>query len=365
MQNGFGPRLSGYCWGRQLKHSSPALASGGCAVKLPRSIEIGGPHFPIAVLPLALGPVPIAELDLSVYVDGTLALDGSGTLKGAVSMQAFHKTAFDVICSGHGCGFKKHSIPVPDSAAESVQMQGVIHVRPAVYAALQLDFDIDLLRARAGPEPYLLGEIYGCSATSASQNTATGNSTQELYALTADLDWGIDLRAEALVGTDKVGESHIDLTKGHILFKDLAHSNALIPSLAGPAQGSVSQPALFNVKMPACYPYHDEIEYRGQWTGGATASTPAPATGSGFASVKPAGLALGPTQKNIGIGGTSSSLCTIESGEADCWNNPSAATTLDLAWPSAGAYSVTVVPVRDKHGRVFNAQAAQTDITIQ
>ena len=323
----------------------------------------GGPHFPIAVLPLALGPVPIAELDLSVYVDGTLSVDGNGTLNGAVQMQAFHKTAFDVLCNGHGCDFKKYSIPVPDSAAESVQMQGVIHVRPAVYAALQLDFDIDLLTMRAGPEPYLLGEIYGCSATSASQNTATGSSTQELYALTADLDWGIDLRAETLVGTDKVGESQTHRTTGHILFKDLAHSNALIPALAGPAQASLGQAALFNVKMPACYPYHDEVEYRAQWTGGATASSPA-AGSPAAASFKPAGLALGPMQRPTATGGTASS-CTIQSGEADCWNNPSAATALDLAWPSAGAYSVTVVPVRDKHGRVFNSQAAQSNITIQ
>jgi hypothetical protein len=324
----------------------------------------GGPHFPIAVLPLALGPVPIAELDLSVYVDGTLAVDGNGSLNGAVQMQAFHKTAFDLLCNGHGCDLKSHNIPVPDSAAESVKMQGVLHVRPAVYAALQLDFDIDALTVRAGPEPYLLGEIYGCSATSASQNSATGNSTQELYALTADLDWGIDLRAEALVGNDKVGEHKWDLTKGHILFKDLANSNALIPALAGPAQGGLGQAALFNVKMPACYPYHDEVEYRAQWTGGATASAPAPTGSTMKATIKPAGLPLGPMQRPTATGGTASS-CTIQSGEADCWNNPSAATALDLAWPSAGAYSVTVIPVRDKHGRVFNTQAAQTNITIQ
>lgn len=324
----------------------------------------GGPHFPIAVVPLALGPVPIAELDLSVYVDGTLAVDGNGTLNGAVQMQAFHKTAFDMLCNGHGCDLKRHNVPVPDSAAESVQMQGVIHVRPAVYAALQLDFDIDALTMRAGPEPYVLGEIYGCSATSASQNTATGNSTQELYALTADLDWGIDLRAEALVGTDKVGEHKWDLTKGHILFKDLAQSNALIPALAGPAQGSLAQAALFNVKMPACYPYHDEVEYRAQWTGRATASTPPAGSSTTAPSFKPAGLALGPMQRPTATGGTASS-CTIQSGEADCWNNPSTATALELAWPSAGAYSVTVVPVRDKHGRVFTSQAAQSNITIQ
>jgi hypothetical protein len=324
----------------------------------------GGPHFPIAVLPLALGPVPIAELDLSVYVDGTLAVDGSGTLNGSVQMQASHKTAFDVICNGHGCDLKSHNIPVPDSVAESVKMQGVIHVRPAVYAALQLDFDIDLLTMRAGPEPYLLGEIYGCSPTTARQNTATGNSTQELYALTADLDWGIDLRAEALVGTDKVGEHKWDLTKGHILFKDLVNSNALIPSLAGPAQGSLNQPALFNVKMPACYPYHDEIEYRAQWTGGATASTTAPNSGTMTATVKPTGLPLGPTQRPEVISGTAEA-CTLQTGEADCWNNPSAATALDLTWPSAGAYGVTVVPVRDKHGRVFTSQPAQGNITIQ
>jgi len=324
----------------------------------------GGPHFPIAVLPLALGPVPIAELDLSVYVDGTLSIDGSGAINGAVNMQAFHKTAFDLTCSGHGCNLNKHTIPVPDSAAESVQMQGVIHVRPAVYAALQLDFDIDAFTMRAGPEPYLLGEVYGCSATNASQSTATGNSTQELYALTADLDWGIDLRAEALVGTDKVGEQKWDLTKGHILFKDLVHSNALIPAISGPGQGALSQAAVFNIKMPACYPYHDQIEYRAQWTGNASAAAPTPASGSAAPILKPAGLALELVQRGSLTNGTSPS-CTSQVGEVDCWNDPVSATTLGLTWPSAGNYSLTVVPVRDRHGRVFNSAASQANITIE
>src|SRR5262249_35514636 len=142
----------------------------------------GGPHFPIEVIPIVIAGVPVAEMDVSVYVDGTVDVNGQGTLNGAMKVQTMENTSFDFQCSGQACSLNQHSVPAPVTATESVKVDGRIHVKPAVYAALQLDFDIDLLSARAGPQPFLLGEIYGCSSTTAAQSSAGTSSSQELYA---------------------------------------------------------------------------------------------------------------------------------------------------------------------------------------
>jgi len=332
------------------------------------TVPPGGTKIPVYVIPVVIGGVPIAELDVSVYLDGTVVVDGNGSLNGAVHLQGHEETAYQFNCGGGGCNGSAHRVSVPDTATESVQVQGRIHVRPAVYAALQLDLDFDLLSARAGPEPYLYGEIYGCAAASGSQSTGGASTSQDYNALTADVDWGLDLRAEAFAGTDKLGENKWRLTGGHLLFKDLAHSNALIPVLAGMTQPPLGQPAAYKVKMPACYPYTDQMKYQIAWTGGATATGLAPAANptsppNRFEQLSAAALVVKGAQE-----GTSSppASCTSQSGQAECWTDPLKDMPFSLAWPAAGSYNLTIMPMQDKHGRKFDSSAAsQTNISVQ
>jgi len=330
----------------------------------------GGPHFPIEIIPIVIAGVPVAEMDVSVYVDGTLDLDGEGRLDSTFTLEARQKTNFDFACSGKGCNLRSHSAPLPNTASEAVKLQGRLHVKPAVYVALQLDFDVDLLSARAGPQPYLLGELYGCGAASAAQTQGGSSTSQQFYALTADLDWGIELRSEALVANKIVAEAPriqlVPADKKHLYFKDLANSTALIPSLAGTLQPAAGQPASYKTKMPDCYPYTDPVEYRVNWTGGATAINSSSSKTSRDG--KPAATAA------IALSGKNSSpaaseapnACTIQPGQGDCWSNPLKDVSLDLDWPAAGAYSLTVTPVRDKHGRDFSLEkAAELSVTVQ
>ena len=311
----------------------------------------GGPHFPIEVIPIVIAGVPVAEMDVSIYLDGTVEVGGKGNLKGDVKMKAMETSAFDFQCDGKGCDLHQHTVALPETAAESVRIDGRVLVKPAVYAALQLDFDVDALSARAGPQPYLLGQLDGCSATTAAQTAGGPSSAQEQYGLAADLDWGVELRAEALVGPKKVGEKKWDLLSRHIAFQDLSHS--LVPVLTSSGQPAAGQAAAYRINMPACYPYRDQMEYALRWTGGASASQGA----SSSAPVAKAGVALPRLSPASDSTQSSSPACNLGSGQGDCWGDPLKGISLDLAWPAAGNYTLSVVPVRDKHGRVFNSSA--------
>lgn len=318
----------------------------------------GGPHFPIYVVPIVIAGVPVAELDVSLYIDGRLNVDGKGSFNGDLKLEASQKTSFDFGCDGGGCRSQVHPIPTPATATESVKVDGRIHVKPSIYTALQLDFDVDLLSARVGPQPYLLGEIYGCAAASGAQNTSGQTSGQQSYALTADLDWGIDLLGEALVGNKRVGkEMRLTLKRpDHLYFADLAHSTALLPAIAEIGRPSPGKPAAFQLKMPACYPYPDQVEYQLKWTAGAA---PVPANAGN--KVARGGF---PVFANGRSGAPSN--CNLQSGQGECWGDPFRDTAFDLVWPQPGTYSLAVAPVRDKHGRKFDPPpVSQISVSVQ
>lgn len=330
----------------------------------------GGVKIPVEVFPITIDGVPIAEMDVSIYLEGSVNVTGNGSLDGALNLQAHEETAFNFSCNGGGCNGQAHRVSVPDTATESVQVQGRIQLKPAVYGALQLDLDWDLLSARAGPEPYLIGEIYGCAAASGSQSTSGGSTSQEFHALTADVDWGIDLRGEVLAGDQLLWHSNWPPIKAreHLLFKPLAPSNALIPAIAGTTQAPLGQPAAFKVKMPTCFPYTDQMEYHVQWTGGASSTGFAAASNtSSSPNIPRQGLleavAVSGTQ---GISFSPPASCTLQSGQADCLSDPLKDLPFDLTWPTAGSYNLTVIPVRDKHGRIFDSStASQITISVQ
>jgi len=297
----------------------------------------GGPKIPVYVIPILIAGVPVAELDVSVYLDGTVKVDGDGQLDAHFKLNAPYKTAFWFDCSGKGCQGKEHNVPVPTTTSEDVQVQGRVHVKPAIYTALQLDFDFDALSVRAGPQPYLLGEVAGCTFASATQSSAAPTTTQEFHALAGDLDWGIELRAEALVANKKVGNSFIKplMRDEHLWFQDLVQSGstALTASVEGLTQASAGKPVAYKLKMHPCYLYTEVVHYDLAWTG---AATPTPAVG-----------------------------CTWQAGRGACSGDPRKDTAINLTWPSPGQYTVTVTAVRDDHKRVFKEPPTQVNINVQ
>ena len=299
----------------------------------------GGPRIPIEVIPIIIGGVPVAELDVSAYIEGNIEVGGQGQVDGHFQLDNPHEAAFDFTCSGKGCQGTSRNIPDPTTATEGAELKGQVFVKPDIFTALQLDFDVDALSARAGPQPYLLGTTSGCAAASASQTVGGASTSQENHALTADLDWGVDLRAEALVGGQRIGQPFVHSVTGdkHLWFRDLAPggSNALMASVGGPAQVSPGRPVQYQVKMPSCYPYTNPVQYRLSWTGGA----------------KPA-----PTAQ-----------CQWQSGQGFCTADPTRNLTLAFSWPASGNYSLSVVAVGDNHHRSFSPapQATQVAVTVK
>ncbi|MGQ0539492.1 MAG: hypothetical protein ACT4R6_11125, partial [Gemmatimonadaceae bacterium] len=268
--------------------------------------------------------IPVAVIDVSAYIEGDLKVSAEGSASGRFAVTNSQRTAFKFECSGKGCDGTRSSTPAPTTTKESAQIQGQVSLQPGIYTALQLSFDYNVLQGRAGPEPYLLGIANGCGAVSATQTGGTSTS-QTNAALTADLDWGVLLRAEALVAGERVGDRWQEkaMNDRHIWFKDIAPggSTALMPAVTGPAQGTAAQPVNVKVRMPSCYPYSDKVQYRLTWDGGAIAA------------------------QNTSCGG--------QAGAYTCQADPTKDLTISLTWPSAGTYTLSVQLVRDQHPRVF------------
>lgn len=296
----------------------------------------GGPQIPIEVIPIMIGDVPIAELDVSAYIEGNVEVGARGRADARFQLDNPHKANFTFTCSGSGCSASSRPIPDPTTMTESAQIQGQVFVRPAVFTALQLDFDVDALTARAGPEPYLLGTASGCGAVTASQTVGGSSTSAENSLLAADLDWGVNLRAEALVARQVVGKPYIDSLTGnkHLWFRDLAPggSTALIVAANGPTQAVVAKQAAYKVRMPSCYPYPNAVKYHVSWTGNATAAANA--------------------------------ACRWQSNGGDCTFDPTKDLAFGLTWSTAGSYAVSVVATGDDHHRVFAPAPKSTQVAV-
>jgi len=296
----------------------------------------GGPQIPIEVIPIVVGGVPVAELDVSAYIEGDIGVGGQGKAEGHFQIDNPHKAAFDFSCSGAGCNASSHGIPDPTTASEGASIQGQVYVKPSIYTALQLDFDVDALSARVGPQPYLLGTASGCEAVAGAQTIGGGSSSQENHILVADLDWGVDLRAEALVLRKVIGQPFVHSVTGdkHLWFRDLAPggSNALVAEVNGARQATAGKAAVYKVRLPSCYPYTNPVLYRVSWTGNATpGATP---------------------------------QCQWQSGKGTCTFDPTKDLAIGFTWPTAGSYTLTVVPVSDDHQRTFTPAPPPTQVAI-
>ena len=296
----------------------------------------GGPQIPIEVIPIMIGDVPIAELDVSAYIEGNIEVGGQGKAEGRFQLDNPHKAEFSFACSGAGCTGSPRSLPDPTTATESAQLQGSVFVKPAIFTALQLDFDVDALSARVGPQPYLLGSAAGCAAVAASQTIGGSSTSSQNQGLMADLDWGVDLRAEALIARQVVGPKYQHSVTGdkHLWFRDLmpGGSTALVASVNGPTQVAPTKAATYKVRMPSCYPFTNAVQYRLTWTGNATpAATPS---------------------------------CRWQVGQGTCTFDPTKDLALGLTWSGPGSYTITVVAIGDEHHRVFAPAPKPTQVNV-
>ncbi len=319
--------------GEKLTASVTATGSFDKTFRIPPT---GGPKIPIQMIPIVIAGVPVAELDVSAYIEGDIEVGGSGKADAHFELSDPHKASFSFDCNGGGCSSRLKPVADPATVMESAEIKGQVMVKPSVYTALQLDFDFDLLSARVGPQPYLQGIASGCAEASAQQASDGTSTSEENHALTADLDGGIKLRAEALVAEQVVGKPWTPSMTGnkHLWFRDLAPggSTALVATVQSAGPVTAAKPASYRVKMPTCYPYTNKVQYRVTWTGNAT---PAP-----------------------------NSLCQWQAKGGTCQGDPAKDLVINLTWPTAGAYSLTVVPVSDDHHRSFSSAPQVTQVTV-
>lgn len=327
-------------------------------------IEGGGASFPIFTFPIVIEGVPVAELDISAYIEGRLQVGGEGKAEASFQLDNSNTVQFAFACNGSGCRKLDAKGKAPSQTttlSESAGIQGHVFVKPAIYTALELNF-FGALSARAGAHPYLLGSVSGCAEAAAQQTSGKGSSSHESHVLTADLDWGIELRAEALVGREVVGGRVTPLMKdSHIWFRDLAPggSTALVAVVEGAPQVTAAQAVTYKVKMPSCYPYTAPVRYRVTWTGDAT-----PAATAAAATTSPGVVT------RIGRPTATASLgCEWQAGEGICTFDPKKELVFNLTWPTAGTYTLTVAVIGDDHGeglRRFDPEpkATQLEITV-
>ena len=320
----------------------------------------GGPSIPIAMIPIVIAGVPVFELDISAYIEGTLQVWGQGKAEASFQLDNSNTVVFDFACNGGGCSrLNRKKTPAQETTlSESAGIQGQVFVKPAIYTALELNVYFGALTARAGPQPYLLGSVSGCAEAAAQQTAGGGSRSHESHVLTADLDWGIELRAEALVGKEVVGDRKIPgMENQHIWFSDLAPggSTALVAVVEGTPQVVAGQSATYRVKMPSCYPYTDPVRYRVTWTGDATPS------GS------PAAVTTSPGRlTRIGRPAAATTPgCEWQAGEGTCTFDPKQDLVFNLTWPTAGNWTLTVAVIGDDHRRFEpEPKAAQLEITV-
>ena len=305
----------------------------------------GGPSIPIQVFPIIIGGVPVAVLDVSAYIEGEIEVSAEGRAEGRFQIKNSNPTQFSFGCSGKGCTARSTRQPAATTTNQSAQIEGTVSVKPAIYVALELNFNYEALSARAGPQPYLKGTASGCAAVAGSQTAGGPSTVQENHVLSADLDWGVELRAEALVLGKIVGESYRTplMADKHIWFRDLAPggSNALMATVEAAGPAVAGQPTDHTVKMPTCYPYPNRVKYQVTWTGGAL-----------------------PAPDRPGVARNTACTWQAAQGTGTCTFDPAKEFVISLIWPTPGPWSLTVAPVGDAHDRVFTPAPTPTQLTV-
>ena len=92
--------------------TASVIASG----KFDKTLKIpptGGPKIPIEMIPIVIAGVPVAELDVSAYIEGNVEVGGSGKADGHFQISNPHKAQFAFSCNGGGCASSAQQIPDP------------------------------------------------------------------------------------------------------------------------------------------------------------------------------------------------------------------------------------------------------------
>ena len=319
----------------------------------------GGADFAVQRIPVDLNGTTIAMLDISVYLDGQVTVEGSAKMSGQIQEEFRQHAEFGFACGGGGCNLSVRAAPQPLTTTEAAEMDGRVSIQPAILGELGISFAGGLLSARAGAEPYLKGEIAGCSSAAASQSTNGSSTANQNSGLTADYDWGIQLVAEARSGSVTTGSTPWKQKQRHIAFQDLAHSTNLRAVIKATQQAAAQSAAAFQVSMPSCYPYSDPIDYQLAWTGNPSAAQGAPAS-----SVKSGASSAPAAPGKSGVGPTFD--CSLNPSSGRCTGDPRHEVFVNLTWPSAGTYVVRAAAMRDSHGRVFQGvPATEQSVEVQ
>jgi hypothetical protein len=330
--------------GNKLTASLNANGQFDYKLQIPEPAASASSKIPLEVIPIVIFGIPICEMDVSAYFEGDLDISATGKLTASFELDNPHEVAFTFSCSESSCSGSSQTKKLPTTTTENAQVSAQIDVTPDVYTAIQLDFDIDVISVRSGPEPTLYGVLSGCLAGTATQTVGGGpSSSQSWHLLTGDVDWGVRERSDLLVLGTQVGNSWMFPTilgRTHLWYDDLwpGGSTALDAIVAAPTTAISSGAAgEYKVSMPGCYPYTDKVTYKVAWTGNAKG-------------------------ENAGTPGD----CLLGDGGGQCVSAPATPFGMDFIWPGAGSDSLTVVPVSDAHGRVFkSAQPTQVNVVVQ
>jgi hypothetical protein len=331
--------------GNKLTASLNASGKFDYDLKVPNPESAVAPKIPLEVIPIVIFGIPICEMDVSLYVEGDLDVSATGSLSANFELDYPHEVTFDFLCSTpSSCSGDIAAKNLPITTTENVTLKGQIAVTPDVYVALQLDFDIDGITVRSGPEPKLYGFLNGCYMGSAAQTVGGPSSSTEQHLLTGDLDWRLQMRSDFFLLGIPIDNPwmfpKIGVPQTHLWYEDLlgpGGSNGLDPIIAAPTTAVTSgNPATFTISMPKCDPYADAVTYKVAWTGNAK-------------------MAEAGTTKD----------CLIGEGGAICTEVPTKPFDLDFTWPSAGSDSITVTPVTDAHGRKYAIPPTQLNVDVQ
>ena len=150
------------------------------------------PPIPIQVLPIIAGGVPIAEVDISAYIGVDVNVSATATASASYQIQHNHTINLAFSCDGGGCTGRTTQGPTQTTTTESAEIKGQATLTPAVYAALQFDFDFDALSVRAGPKPQLIALVNGCAYSGKTTVTGKAAVIQHNDCVVSDVDWKTD-----------------------------------------------------------------------------------------------------------------------------------------------------------------------------
>jgi hypothetical protein len=300
-----------------------------------KTIPVGEYQIPLYVVPIVINGVPVAEFDVSAHLEGNLVVDIKAEARGQFTLTNSHSVNFDVDCNSRRCTANQIKGQGPNvssttTTSESAGIRGQVTLTPKLYTALEANFDINVLTARAGPEPFLIGEAAACLGAAGTQTSGGGSSGAQGGSMMADLDWQVDFRAEALVLDNLVGDRYNRNIRAreHLWWKDLAPggSTALVPLVSGPEQATVGQPVVYAARL-VCHPWTRPVKYRITWTGNAT---PAIVAGSGAPN------------------------CTWQAASGDCTFAHDRDLKFSLRWSGTGSQTVSVAITGDDHVSRFS-----------